>query len=765
MLMRRRVPHIGALYLGGLWTGTEIVGWAVDRFVLSPYLEEVVFLALLLMLPAVLLLAYEYGAPGPDPWSRWSLVGFGVNLLLTIGVMTVLYSGTDLGSAQRTVQVAGLSGEAAERTVPKAEFRKRVGLFYFDAPSDSLASLRRALPYALELDLMQDLFVTTHTPAHLGQRLRESGTENLLDLPLALRRDVAHEYGLDYIVDGTITRTDGPYRLTTILRTTDDLDVVAEHTFEGAALMPLIDRASAQLRRNLEVPSAHIEQTADLPVEEITTTSLPALKHFADGYDALMVQRDFAAGVEALEAAVSIDPTFAVAHMMRMYGYAMTGRPQEAAQARAAAQQHQYRLTEPLRYAVRVNQLLMDRKIDAAQQSVEQWTTLYPNDTMGWSILAQIHQLRGASVEAAASLRRIVELDPGQAQMRLKVAQLLSDAGKYQEAVQELTHYTGDFPGRADGYTHLGKAYDAMGAPDKSLSAHEEAYLRAPNDPGVLRNLGQAHLRLGQYAEADTQLRNSLAQGRTAEARGLAWLHLARYAWTRGEYNAFRARVDSMLAAARQHQSEYMSAYTQSNFAYRMHRAGAHDRARTIADTVTAAIADIDEQNIDAAALHTTMGRYYVETGQLDRAARHLDDAERIAASFGMTEVLVRAGYHHTRGQLLEAQGDPARALTAYARDVDLDPSDTNSRLRIAEIYHRTGRTESAERYFHAVLQRVPGHPKANAGYARLLVDTGRTQQAKEHLTRSLDAWAEADPEFEPAKKARTMLATMTEDA
>ena len=89
-LIHRRVPHVAAIYVGGTWTCIEIVQWAVDRFVLSPHLVEVALFGLLLMLPSVLLLAYEYGAPGPDPWSRLGLIGSGANLLVTTALLTLL---------------------------------------------------------------------------------------------------------------------------------------------------------------------------------------------------------------------------------------------------------------------------------------------------------------------------------------------------------------------------------------------------------------------------------------------------------------------------------------------------------------------------------------------------------------------------------------------------------------------------------------------------------------------------------------------------
>jgi predicted Zn-dependent protease len=86
-----------------------------------------------------------------------------------------------------------------------------------------------------------------------------------------------------------------------------------------------------------------------------------------------------------------------------------------------------------------------------------------------------------------------------------------------------------------------------------------------------------------------------------------------------------------------------------------------------------------------------------------------------------------------------------------------VDPADTGSRYRIAVIYHEIGRTTEAERYFQRVLDRSPGHPLANAAYAALLSDTGRSGEARMYLERALTAWSEADREYEPARTARAL--------
>ena len=69
-LLRRRVPQIVGAYLATSWVFLEFTSWAVNQYQLSPTLSNFVVTALLLLVPAVALLAWRHGAPGEDRWTK-----------------------------------------------------------------------------------------------------------------------------------------------------------------------------------------------------------------------------------------------------------------------------------------------------------------------------------------------------------------------------------------------------------------------------------------------------------------------------------------------------------------------------------------------------------------------------------------------------------------------------------------------------------------------------------------------------------------------
>ena len=103
-LKARRVLQLVGLYLGGSWVALEFLGFLTDHYGLSPYLIDLILLAIGAMLPSVMVFAYTHGKPGKDQWTLADKVVIPVNVLLTIGLMIIFFRGKDRGLARRSVR-------------------------------------------------------------------------------------------------------------------------------------------------------------------------------------------------------------------------------------------------------------------------------------------------------------------------------------------------------------------------------------------------------------------------------------------------------------------------------------------------------------------------------------------------------------------------------------------------------------------------------------------------------------------------------------
>ena len=107
-LKRRRVPQIAGMYIAATWLVIELGDWVTERFELPGDLTSYVFVAMLVMLPAVLLVAYNHGAPGRDRWTRAEKVLVPINVAVTA---TLIWFMTPLGDVEAATETLTIQDE------------------------------------------------------------------------------------------------------------------------------------------------------------------------------------------------------------------------------------------------------------------------------------------------------------------------------------------------------------------------------------------------------------------------------------------------------------------------------------------------------------------------------------------------------------------------------------------------------------------------------------------------------------------------------
>ncbi|MCG8467628.1 MAG: hypothetical protein MJB57_05370, partial [Gemmatimonadetes bacterium] len=234
-LLRRRVPHVLGAYVAATAGIVQFVDWLVDRYALSPALTDFALVALVLLLPTVVMLAWRHGQPGRNRWTRLERVGVPLNATAAAGVLFVVFAGQSLGSTVTTVTVEDEEGNEVERVVPKTEFRRHVALFYFDNETDDpgLDWLQYGIPRGVWADWRQDFFMNARDGTTLAESFREAGRSDGLDLPRPLKERIAREHRTQYYLTGEIRPTEEGFEVATTLYDVDDPRPLAERTYEG----------------------------------------------------------------------------------------------------------------------------------------------------------------------------------------------------------------------------------------------------------------------------------------------------------------------------------------------------------------------------------------------------------------------------------------------------------------------------------------------------------------------------------------------------
>ena len=155
---RRVLPAVG-VYVASSWVLIEILDRLVERYLLSPYLTDVIFWGLFSLIPAVMLIAWTHGRPGKDKATRAEKVGVPINLIATLGLLITVFGGKDLDQAAKQITVSNELGQQETHIIPSESFRRRMAVFFWENESGNpdLDWLQYGVTELLVQDLQQNL--------------------------------------------------------------------------------------------------------------------------------------------------------------------------------------------------------------------------------------------------------------------------------------------------------------------------------------------------------------------------------------------------------------------------------------------------------------------------------------------------------------------------------------------------------------------------------------------------------------------------------
>ena len=611
------------------------------------------------------------------------------------------------------------------------------------------SSLSAVVSEAVRTQLGQSDVFTVLSPATAVAAVRRMQRPATSRLDLALAREVAQREGAKAVVDGDVTPIGAGYILSLRLVTADSgLELASFHeTADGVKdLLATLDKLVRGLRGKMgeSLKSVH----ADPPLEQVTTSSLDALRKFAEGRRANNVEGDFRKSTALLEQAVALDSTFAMAYRSLGISYSNLNYPRERADsAYAKAYRFRDRLTERERLLTIANYYggpARDRGREIT--AYEDYLARYPNDNNILNNLALRFAMRRAPAESDSLLRRAIGDAPDIAIPYGNRVRTLITLGRVDEAARVEREMERRFPNApvVDGMDAT--VLLARGQLDSAQSRFRA--LRASRNPQSRARAADALASLalvsGRLADAEQLRRAAVAenQQRGASASPLddALVAALNEVWFREHSGRAVQILDSALVKT---PLRSLSVDSRSDFAaatiYAL--AGRPDRARailaqfdaTIRDTtlqrffqpdrhgVLAEIAIAEHRYADAVTetrasdkrpdgpvdgcgpcADAALGRAFDLAGQPDSAIATLE--RYITQPFWNRQMDRRAdpyhlaGAHKRLGELYEAKGDGQRAATHYAAFVGLwKNADPELQPKVAEVRKRLARLSDTE--------------------------------------------------------------------
>ena len=268
-----------------------------------------------------------------SPWVSWRKTttgGFIAMGVFTVGVLAFMtLRALGIGPAG-SLLAAGKLG--TKDNVLVADFRVR-------GVDSTIGSV---ITEAVRTDLAQSSVVSVVPPSIVAAALVRMERPETSHVDLALAREIATRQGVKAIVDGDVAPLGGGWLMTLRLITADSgapLASFRETADSPRDLLPTLDKLTRKLRAKIGESLKDVH--ASPPLEEVTTSSLEALRKYVAGARANDFEGDFPKAIALLGQAVALDTTFAMAY--RKLGIALSNYDMRDSADRAFERAYRYR--------------------------------------------------------------------------------------------------------------------------------------------------------------------------------------------------------------------------------------------------------------------------------------------------------------------------------------------------------------------------------------------------------------------------------------
>lgn len=274
-----------------------------------------------------------------------------------------------------------------------------------------------SLREALSVSLAQSPLLNLVSAEKASEALRSESFPTNAQITRDLTPKLCQSLGAKVFLTGSISKDGSDFllKLNALECATSKEIASAKASADGKKeVIHELGTASRQLREELGEDPASIKRF-DLPLERATSSSLEALKFFAEGRR-LSREQGAMEATPAFRKAIELDPRFALAHSNLAVGYYNLN--QNALAADSIRQAFEVADRQTVRDRLHITTLYYDLgtgDVQKAIRSYKEWAQLYPRDDIAKGNLASEYLLLGDYQQAAIFAQQALRLDPGSA--------------------------------------------------------------------------------------------------------------------------------------------------------------------------------------------------------------------------------------------------------------------------------------------------------------------------------------------------------------
>lgn len=592
------------------------------------------------------------------------------------------------------------------------DFENRTGQAVFD----------QTVTEAVRESLEQSHYFRVIPRSQVREAAERMGRSNVARVDRAFGRELCLRDNCRAVLVGMIVGTGPKYEVTEeLVDPTKDSTVLVESASMNSAadLYGAVDALTKKLRKELGESLAQISQSSQ-PLQEVTTSSLPALQRYSEALD-FFEAGDLEKFLPLAESAVALDANFAMAHLYLSRAYAALGNDKAQRENLDAAMSGLDHVTERERHLILAEDYEVEESYEKAADEFRLLTEVYPDDLEGFRGLAETSIWTGRAEEAVPAETHALELAPHSAVDHLRLILYLDRLNRFDDALA--AYQQAKASGAESPLLRWGTGLAYLGKGDTKSAQREFELLRTEGgqDGESLASLYLARVLMyeGRLRDAADELRKGLMldeKMNNQTSKPVRRYLLAEILLESGNIAEARSVKEQM---AREAQA--------SRESEELRRAGMISIESNDVPTARKLLATLAEVRTQHESEFVQSG-YYNLDGALSLSEGHADAAvesqHRAAVFFPRYEAYLGLG------EALAAKHDWSGAAQAYQQYIGYE----------GEIFHDDSPSDWV---------------LAHLALARALAQKGDAEQSRKYYDEFLQLWSHADGDLADVKKAR----------
>lgn len=650
---------------------------------------------------------------------------------------------------------------------------------------NTLDYLQRAIPNLLITSLEQSKYLRVTTWERMHDLLKQLGKGEVEVIDSDLGFKLCQRDGIDAIVLGSFIKAGEMFATDVKVLDVKTKKLLTSISSKGEGVASILKSQIDELSRGISQGigiSARSNGTIQHRTAEVTTSSMDAYNHYLKGGEAIE-KFYWEDARQALEMAVQVDPTFAVAHLKLAWAYAKLGDSKAMKEAFEKAKAFSKKATDKEKLYIEASYAdVIESNRDKAFEIYKKMVERYPKEKQALAFLGdRLYGLKSHEL-SIEQYKKVLDLDPDFGPALNMIAYNYAELEDFEKAIEYFKKYAAMFPDDANPHDSMAEIYFRMGRLDESIAEFKEALEMKP-DFGADWRIGYLYALKKDYHQTMNWIDQyiAVAPSKGIKADGYQWKGFF-YAWL-GNYGEALNHYSRAEELAIEIENKRLIAYTHYGRGWIYYEKGDLDLSQESFNYFF----NYSEKerpeyaNNMKAARAILSGFISLKKGHLNYASQWLEEAKSFSNKVTpeMQERLKRF-VNLLYSEILLAQNSPDQAMTAWENaqttKIPIFQTDQLSiynlpflKDALAKAYVQKGELDKAIAEYERLITFDPDsrnrrliHPLYHYRIAKLYEQKGWKGKAIEQYQTFLENWKDADKTLPEMKDAKSRLSKLT---